>query len=129
MDRRAVRICALIITAKYKFFWYELDLSIKVGLTDEFYFFKDREPLEFYNGPFYKDEAMSISCRIEKIIHPELGEISEIDTKGLDYTITLANGESLKVEAEEKPGDVYDFRIKPENWLFDVQIKLERPGK
>lgn len=53
-------------------------------------------------------KALLASGRIVAIRHPELGEIRKIDTRGLDYTITLADGTALLVNAEEDPGKLYE---------------------
>jgi len=40
----------------------------------------------------------------------------------LDYTITLDDGTSFKVEAEETRGDVCEFHVKPTEWVFSVTL-------
>jgi len=106
----------------YKFAWYELDQAIYVGEESEFYFFKNSSPYCFYNGLLKNGKYELKRCLIKEISHPDLGSIQEINTEGLDYTITLTNGESLKVEAEESPGEVYGYPIKPKNWEFEIDV-------
>jgi hypothetical protein len=107
----------------YEFTWYELDQSVKVGQESEFYFFKNGDPPQFYCGLFDPGKTEMRKCLIKSISHPDLGEILEIDTKGLDYTITLANGNSFQVEAEESPGEVYNYSVKPKSWIFEINVK------
>jgi len=108
-------------------YWYALDQSIELGAENEFDFFKvppDYVVSEgltvFYHGD-WSDRSRSLferkKIRITAIRHPVLGDIKKIETDGLDYTMHLADGRVLKVEAEETPGVVYglppiqDWRI------------------
>ena len=109
--------------ATYTLEWYELDQSIKVGMVDEFLFVRDRTPLYFYSGLYHPEEWTPIRCTILAISHPEFGGVSEINTVGLDYTITLIDGTSFKVNAEETPGNVYGSPVKPKDWTFIVEIE------
>ncbi len=115
---------------QYELFWYELDQPIAVGLIDEFSFVKNSKPLRFLSGLSDEADVAKARCLIEAIEHPELGSVKKIEPTGLEYTITLADGKEFKVDAEEAPGDVHDFPIKPTQWLFDVTIRMqEKPGK
>ena len=42
-------------------------------------------------------------------------------TIGLDYTIYLADGTILEVNAEEHPGQIYDSSVVIDDWTFDVE--------
>jgi hypothetical protein len=109
--------------------WYELDPLLEVGLSDEFAFWRvvpdylcGPEPLVFYNTIWHPEDAVTAHGTIAAIRHPELGAIRKVDTRGLDYTITLADGTELKVEAEETPGVCYERReIKV--WRFIVSFE------
>lgn len=111
------------IDCLYELFWYELDQSIQVGQQSEFYFLKNSKPLKFLNGLYEPDEGVLHKCVIQSIRHPDFGSISEINTSGLDYSIRLRNGTKFSVEAEENPGHVYDYPIKPTTWIFSVIIE------
>lgn len=95
-------------------FWYELDQPIEVGLAKEFAFWRvvpdylGPEPLVFHNGPWRRDEVFVARGSIKTISHSELGAVRKVDTRGLDYTITLTDGTELTVNAEEEPGELYE---------------------
>jgi hypothetical protein len=96
--------------------WYELDAPLRVGDEDDFYFWRNvpthlcgSEALVFYNSLWRPEDVLVAHGTVVAIVHPELGSIHEVDTRGLDYTITLADGVLLKVDAEENPGLVYEF--------------------
>lgn len=70
--------------------WYALDQPLKVGLTSDFWFFKDPrtevlhrgpERLVFYNALWGSHAALGGSGTITRITSPELGEIREVDTE------------------------------------------------
>ena len=110
--------------------WYELDPLLEVGLDDEFVFwrvvpehFYGIETLVFYNAVWHPEDGVFASGKIAAIRHPELGEIRKIDTSGLDYTITLADGTDLMVNAEEDPGNMYEGR--PGNWVESKHVVSE----
>lgn len=111
------------MNVEYEFYWYELDQPIEIGQKDVFYLFKNTQPPKFYAGLFDKTKAESAVGTVRNIIHPELGEITSIDTRGLDYTITLKSGVSFKVEAEQEPGVVYGYNIQPKEWTFIVEFE------
>jgi hypothetical protein len=108
--------------------WYELDQPIMVGLENEFIFWdvvpedlKGPEPLVFYNDLRSKNVVYATG-RIRAIRHPELGEILQIDARGLDYTVTLADGTKLAVNAEEEPGKIY--MGSPGQWVESDRVLL-----
>ncbi|VAW72226.1 hypothetical protein MNBD_GAMMA12-1658 [hydrothermal vent metagenome] len=106
--------------------WYELDQSVVVGQVGVFYFLENSEPPQFYCGLFSNANSELRSCKIYSIHHPELGQIRELNTKGLDYTITLVNGKSFEVNAEEEPGKVFGFPMQPKDWKFEIDVKFEQ---
>jgi len=77
----------------------------------------------FHNDLWHPHETIHASGIISEINHSELGSISEIETKGLDYRISLNSGEMIEVEAEENPGEIYNEGINISNWVFTVKIK------
>ena len=96
--------------------FYCLDQPISVGTTDEFAFwrvvdefYRDRGPekLMFYTGYWYPDLVMRAQGTIKAILHPDLGQILEVDTSD-DYLIRLVDGTTLRVNSEENAGDVED---------------------
>src|SRR5262249_60025995 len=66
------------------------------------------ESLVLYNTLWHPEDAVIASGTIAAIRHSELGEVRKVDTRGLDYTITLAHGSELTVNAEEEPGKMYE---------------------
>ena len=85
--------------------WYELDPPLEVGLT-----------------LWRSQDAVIAHGTIAGIRHQDLGEVRKVDTRGLDYTISLADGSELLVEAEETPGVCYQRRdIK--DWRFIVSFE------
>jgi hypothetical protein len=61
-----------------------------------------------YNTLWRPEEAVLARGTIAAIRHPELGTIRKVDTCGLDYTITFADGTELTVNAEEEPGKLFE---------------------
>ena len=107
--------------------WYELDPLLEVGLEDEFAFWRAvpeylgcRDRLVFHNALWHPDEVLFASGKIIAIRHPELGEVRKVDTRGLDYTITMADGTELLVNAEEDPGKLY--KGKPSAWVESERV-------
>lgn len=118
--------------------WYELDPPLEVGLTDEFAFWRvvpdhlrGPEPLVLYNTLWHPEKAVVARGTIAAIRHPALGAVRRVDTRGLDYTITLADGTELTVNAEEEPGKLYEragegWRESPRvvgDWRFVVAFE------
>lgn len=96
--------------------FYCLDQPIAVGLTDEFAFYRvvrdfhrDRGPekLVFYNSVWHSADVMLAHGTIKAILHPDLGQILEVDTSD-DYLIRLVDGTTLRVDSEEGAGNVDD---------------------
>jgi hypothetical protein len=95
--------------------WYELDPPLAVGGTGEFAFWRTvpddlqgPERLVLYNTLWHPEDAVVARGKIAAIWHPELGAIHNVNTGGLDYTITLADGTELLVNAEEEPGKLFE---------------------
>ncbi len=128
--------------ALYKLRFYELDQAISVGDTDTFVFFVDphfsRAPasppcrdmvLVFANTGQSLGPTVDIRCTILSIVHPQLGSVLSIDTKGLDYRITLLTGEVVVVDAEEQAGIIHDAPSRVTDWAFMVDVQPEAPSK
>jgi len=112
-------------------YWYELDQPIAVGQVGEFDFFhkhpeslRDETSAIFFHGD-WSDASKYYSSKklILAIYHPRFGAINNINTSGLDYTITLADGTEYRVEAEESPGKVYKLAESITDWR--VQVEME----
>jgi hypothetical protein len=73
-----------------------------------------------YNTLWHPEDAVVAEGRIATICHPELGEIRKVDTRGLDYTLTLADGTELLVNAEEEPGKL--FERAGEQWAESARV-------
>lgn len=117
--------------------WYELDQPLEVGLEDEFAFWRvvpeglrGPERLVFYNGLWHPEDGVFACGKISAIRHADFGDIRKVDTRGLDYTITLADGTELLVNAEEEPGKIYEGQFGAwteskrviSNWRFEVEF-------
>jgi hypothetical protein len=107
--------------------WYELDPPLEVGLADEFAFWqvvpehlRGPESLVLYNTLWHPEDAVVARGTIAVIRHSELGEVRKVDTRGLDYTIILADGSELTVNAEEEPGKLYERA--GEQWRESSQV-------
>lgn len=107
--------------------WYELDPPLEVGQSDQFAFWRmtpdhirGPERLVFYNTLWQSEDAVVASGRIVAIRHPELGAVRKVDTRGLDYTLTLADGTELLVNAEEEPGKLYERT--GERWAESTRV-------
>lgn len=109
---------------KWKANWYELDQAIVVGDIDYFYLTKDNN--FFASALDSLNSLRVVKAKIQKITHPELGDVKGIITFGLDYNIYLTDGNVITVEAEERPGTIeYSTSTYIVNqWIFDVQIDL-----
>ena len=107
--------------------WYELDWTVVVGDIDWFILSHDT----FANGIFHDEEDYpATKIKITSITHPILGDIRGIIPIGLDYTIYLSNGDILTVNAEEKPGQIYDSKYKVDDWTFAIGVEvLEENGR
>lgn len=108
--------------------WYELDQSVVVGDVDWFYLSND---CLYFADALLSPEKHDCEVRAEilKITHPELGDIRGIITIGLDYSIYLSDGNTLIVNAEESPGQIYDSQYIVSEWSFNVQINIiEKTG-
>lgn len=109
---------------KWKANWYELDQAIVVGDIDYFYLTKDNN--FFASALDSLNSLRVVKAKIQKITHPELGDVKGIITFGLDYNIYLTDGNVITVETEERPGTIeYSTSTYIVNqWIFDVQIDL-----
>ena len=118
--------------------WYELDQPLEVGLEGDFAFWRvvpdhlrGPERLVFYNDLWHPEDGVFACGKIGAIRHPELGDIRKVDTRDLDYTITLADGTQLVVNAEENPGKIYEGKpgawVESQrvvsNWRFEVEFE------
>ncbi|MBQ8959833.1 MAG: hypothetical protein IJ071_01250 [Ruminococcus sp.] len=106
----------------WKASWYELDQTIIVGDKDWFYLLSDDTDHSFFSDLYQSNSFIRKELRIERITHPILGDVRGIVTIGLDYTIYLADGRVLEVNAEEDPGHIYDPSVVIDNWTFDVEV-------
>jgi hypothetical protein len=109
--------------------WYELDQPLEVGIDDEFVFWRVipdypdcSDCLVFYNTLWNEGDGIFASGKIVAIRHPELGDIRKIETRGLDYTVTLTDGKELLANAEEDPGRLYEGE--PGNWVESKRVIL-----
>ena len=96
--------------------WYKLDQSLIVGQRQKFWFFAkppsdDDQP--FVDFMFFNQMTTSANAQIRYAVvrdieHAELGPLQRVDTEGLDYIFYPVDGTGYVVNAEEKPGAIYD---------------------
>jgi hypothetical protein len=101
------------VTAEWIPGWYELGPMLEVRMTADFAFWRTPsvhilgpQPLVLYNSLWHPEQALVAWGTVTAIRHADLGDIQSVNTRGLDYTITLADGRQLVVNAEEEPGRV-----------------------
>lgn len=120
--------------AIYKLRFYELDQPIAVGASDDFAFFvdphtKNAPPTTLLPGLIWTfhntlgNDFVELYCKILRIWHPDLGELTAIDTHGLSYTIRRTDGSTIVVNAEEDPGRIESDNQVIDDWLFLVDIE------
>jgi hypothetical protein len=107
--------------------WYAQDQPLRVGLEGEFAFWRvvpghliGPERHVLYNDLGVQEDFTYMRGKIVGISHPDLGAIADVDTRGLDYTITLADESKFVVNAEEEPGKIFEGR--PGAWVESKRI-------
>lgn len=124
------------MNAFYKFRFYELDQSLAVNEEDEFAFFIDpffcavpknelhisKDMILVFANSLGNQNCFKAKCKINAIFHPELGQLIKIDTHGLDYCITLANGQEIILNAEEEPGKIVSGDEHVTEWVFLIDL-------
>ena len=120
-----------LMTALWTPGWYELDQSLAVGDTGQFWFFQnppqDLPGIERVDFVFFNQLSSAANCqvrtaRILSMDHNALGKVNRVDTGGLDYIFTLDQGEEIVVNAEEDPGAVYNRDERVDDWSLRVQL-------
>ena len=106
--------------------WYELDQTIIVGDKAWFSLPAEEKDHSFGSGMELdsKEHFTEKKLEIISITHPVLGDVRGIVTIGLDYTVYLASGEVLEVNAEEHPGQIYDSSYKVDDWTVYVKAEI-----
>ncbi len=114
--------------------WYELDQTLVQGERRRYWYFAeapngiaesvDGEAIDFV---FFNqlDSATNSVVRwsvISSMSHPQLGELTRIDTDGLDYIFVPKVGKEVVVNAEEEPGKIYDESIQISDWTVNVTL-------
>ena len=121
--------------ALWKPAWFELDQSLEQGKRGRFCFFTEipddptssRYPQKFDFMFFNQVETSKVEreyrdATIVGIEHLELGPISEIDCKGLDYMFYPMSGSPVGVNAEETPGSTTS-EWEVEDWAVLVMLE------
>ena len=105
--------------------WYEMDQSLGIGASNKFWFFQDLNSVTniaddidmvFFNQ---LDSTVNSQLRFANVVeihHPILGQLSRVDTDGLDYIFATIDGKEILVNAEEEPGKSYDEDIDIDDW-------------
>lgn len=123
--------------ALYHLRFFELDQSIAVGERKNFSFFTDPYFSEvtsldfvpegmllvFYNSLGYDKKKLVLDCTVRRIHHLEIGEVREINTNGFDYCIETLT-DTIRVDAEEQAGEVWEGGSQPSGWLFTVEVEV-----
>ncbi len=124
--------------------WYNLDQSLEVGKESEYALFRcvPEYLKEFGDHVFFNEsygvtwkptDVRRVKAMVKSITNSVLGAILRIDTsERFDYTITLADGTELLVNAEEEPGKLYERRGGEwvestrvvDDWRMDVELSL-----
>ena len=104
--------------------WYELDQTIIVGDKGWFYLPSNENNHSFFNELYQSNSFIRKKLEIDKISHPVLGDVKGIVAIGLDYTVYLADGTVLEVNAEEEPGQIYNSSLIIDDWTFDVEVSI-----
>jgi len=118
--------------------WFELDQPLEVDFEDEYAFCNVYPPgvpsgfdLVFHNPLLDQSDPILRRARIARIHHAILGDVRRVETKGLVYAITLIDGTSIQVEAEETPGEIEytpaSHIAKIDNWDLDVEVSIASP--
>lgn len=109
--------------------WYEMDQSIAVGSSNKFWFFQDSQSVAdiaddidivFFNQLDSTVNSEMRFANVAEIHHSILGQLSRVDTDGLDYIFTTVDGTDILVNAEEEPGKTYDEGVEIEDWSVVV---------
>lgn len=111
--------------------WYEMDQSLAVGIKQKFCFFREMPQSEFMGEPidlvFYNQldsdcNSLVRFAHVVEIYHDQLGQLTHIDTDGLDYIFVTAEGTDVVVNAEEEPGSTYNSDLDIEDWSVLVTL-------
>ncbi len=109
--------------------WYELDQPLFVADSQRLWFYQQppaevacAENIDFV---FFNQLSAAANCQVRignvlSIRHPELGELTGIETDGLDYTFRPVDRDPILVNAEEDPGRPYDSSCEIEDWTVEV---------
>ena len=109
--------------------WHRLDQSIEVDQRDRFWFDAIQgsksmdQKLAFFNRASSVETISEVrTARIVTIVHSTFGPLKKIDTAGMDYVFTAADGRQFIVNAEEEPGMIYDEELHVDDWKFEVAL-------
>ncbi|OUS24807.1 hypothetical protein A9Q99_23740 [Gammaproteobacteria bacterium 45_16_T64] len=83
-------------TAKWVPALFDNEQSLMLGNIKSYYF-NESSGLQFSWGPFDINNDFRASCSIDKISHPEYGEISEIRSLGSNFVIVCQYGEKTLI--------------------------------
>ena len=81
------------------------------------------QKLAFFNKASSVETTSEVrKALIVAINHSTLGLLRKIDTAGMDYVFTAADGKQFIVNAEEDPGMIYDEEIGVADWKIEVTL-------
>ena len=105
--------------------WHALDQSLCVDVRRQYWLCPatsdvgpERNTIthEFCRGLRTPQSAVCLWGTIVAIEHPQLGTLTAVETKGLDYRFVLADRRELLVNAEETPGQCSTPGIAVDDW-------------
>jgi len=112
--------------------WYELDQPLNRKQRTRMWFYQvppsDIPNVEAFDFVFFNQLSNPDNCQVREatigsIEHEQLGTLRQVDTQGLDYLFFTDAGETLVVNAEEKPGDAQQANLNITNWCLKVTLE------
>lgn len=112
-------------------FWYGLDQSLEVGVRSDLDFFHEPPPAlaagglrVLYHGDWNaRSRFYSARCHIHALEHSVLGPLHAINVRELDYDVTLRDGRTISVDAEQQPGTAAGLPTPIPDWRVLVDLE------
>lgn len=104
--------------------WYGLDQTIVAGDMDYFYLHPDKTAFVNDGSSF---EDVEVYGEVEKILHPELGEVRGVVAEELYYRVYIDENNFIQIDAEENIGTVeYPEECPVRDWNFEVEFIIHQ---
>jgi hypothetical protein len=117
-------------TALWTPIWYSLDQPLTLGSTDLTFGADDSGALRIFAVDWRDREPVDQPVVVEELIHHTLGIIRSVDTSDLEYVVTLGDGSTIWVDAEEQIGSARREDHTPvlvEDWTIVVSGRYVQP--